>query len=226
MADRRSIARKALIAVLTGLLLASSSAARAQEAWINATVPSSVNARFDIGSIRSINIAASIGGGHYFVAELGDAPSGTFRRIRNAGTNTIPFIMDGAKIIGYSPASPIGGAGGSGNSRVLPLAHNEVVEFVSLGKGAWQLVQYLPLGIENFGLQEGYARGGSPPTVDPPENWFQLGPIAGSGPEPDYAFAVNWSLHGGKLHTHGAYLMLPGDTPNIELIPTAPKSAL
>ncbi len=75
----------------------------------------------------------------------------------------------------------------------------------------------MPLTVQNFGLQAGYASMGVAPTANPPINWFQLGPVAGTGPQPDYPFAVNWSLHGGKLHTHGAYFMLPGDTPNIEL---------
>ncbi len=188
-----------------------------QEAWQNVTVSQTAHALLDLGSVRSLNVAATIGQGRFFVTDLGDAPSGTFRRIRNAGKNAIPFVMDGVKIIGFAPASPAGAPGGSGDSHVLPVSPNEVVEFVSLGGGAWQLVNYVPIGIENFGLQEGYARGGVAPTASPPENWFQLGPIAGTGPEPDYAFAVNWSLHGGKLHTHGAYFMLPGDTPNIEL---------
>lgn len=209
---------KTRIALFAAISLVNNIApAQAEDAWINKIVPASANARFDIGAVPSTNIAASISSGLYFVTDLGDAPSGTFRRIRNAGANSIPFVMDGRKIVGYAPASPIGGPGGTGGSRVLPVAPNEVVEFVSLGSDAWQLVQYLPLGLQNFGLQAGYQAGGGLPTNSPPENWFQLGPIAGRGPEPDYSFAVNWTLHGGKLHTHGAYFMLPGDTPNIEL---------
>lgn len=199
------------------LTLARPGPASAQEAWIEAAVPASPAAVFDIGRVASTNIAASIASGRYFVTDLGRAPSGVFRRIRNAGTNAIPFVMDGSKIVGFAPESPAGGPGGSGGSRVLPVAPGEVVEFVSLGGGAWQLVQYLPLRIENFGLQYGYAAQGIQPTTSPPDNWFQLGPIAGKGPEPDYAFAVNWTLHGGKIHSHGLYLMLPGDGPNIEL---------
>ena len=210
-----ALIRIALVAI--GLFLVRPGPGQAQTVWTSATVPSSSSALFNIGSISSINIAASIASGTYFVTDLGTAPSGTFRRIRNAGSNTIPFVMDGVKIIGYAPNSPIGGPGGSGNSKVLPLAPNEVVEFDSLGSDSWLLVQYLPLGIQNFGLQAGYASVGILPTANPPDNWFQLGPIAGTGPQPDYAFAVNWTLHGGKLHTHGAYFMLPGDTPNIEL---------
>lgn len=198
-------------------LLAAAVPARAEDAWIQATVPASAEARFDIGRIGSANISASITGGGYFVTDLGEAPSGTFRRIRNGGANSIPFVMDGKRIVGFAPSSPAGGPGGSGGSRVLPVAPGEVVEFVSLGAGAWQLVQYLPLGMMNFGLLPGIAALGISPTASPPANWFQLGPVAGAGPEPDYPFAVNWGLHGGKLHTHGLYLMLPGDTPNIEL---------
>ena len=203
------------LALVCGLV-AAAARARAQTAWVTAKAPASPAGLFDIGAVPSTNISASIDSGIYFVTDLGAAPSGVFRRIRNAGPNTIPFVMDGKKIVGYAPTSPVGGPGGSGASHVLPLAPDEVAEFVSLGDGSWQLVQYLPLAMENFGLQAGYAAAGILPTSPVRDNWFQLGPIAGKGPQPDYAFAVNWSGHGGKVHTHGAYLMLPGDTPNIE----------
>ena len=214
------------IMLLLALAAASSAAAAtartnpgaaSHAAWLAATVPSSPTALFDIGALVSENINASIDNGGYFVTDLGDARSGTFRRIRNAGRYSIPFVMDGNRIIGYAPTSPVGGPGGSGGSNVLPVAPGEIVEFVSLGSDSWTLVQYLPLHIENFGLLAGYAALGIPPTANPPANWFQLGPVAGKGPEPDYAFAVSYGLHGGKIHTHGIHLMLPGDTPNIEL---------
>ena len=204
-------------AALAALALAAAQAGRAQTAWVDAAAPDSPAGRFDIGALKSENISASIGSGNFFVTDLGSAPSGVFRRIRNGGTNTIPFVMNGKRIVGYAPSSPVGGPGGSGGSNVLPVAPGEVVEFVSLGGGAWQLVQYLPLRMQNFGLQPTRQANGIPSTHPEPDNWFQLGPVAGKGPEPDYPFAVNWTLHGGKLHTHGIYLMLPGDTPNIEL---------
>jgi hypothetical protein len=198
-------------------LVAAAQQTRAQDAWVSAAVPDAAAARFDIGALRSENISASIGSGKFFVTDLGTAPSGVFRRIRNGGVNAIPFVMDGKRIVGYAPSSPVGGPGGSGGSNVLPVAPGEVVEFVSLGGGSWQLVQYLPLRMQNFGLQPNWEPNNIPPTHPAPDNWFQLGPVAGKGPEPDYPFAVNWTLHGGKVHTHGLYLMLPGDTPNIEL---------
>ena len=191
---------------------------QSQDPWLAENVPSSATALFDLGSFASQNIDASIANGNYFVTDLGTAPSGTTRRVHNAGAYTIPFVQDGSHIIGYRPYSNAAGSntGGTGYDTTLPLAPNEIAEFVSRGSDSWQLVNYIPLGIQGFGFQQGRAGAGINSTSNPPDNWWSLGPFQGYGPQPDCAFCVNWTGHGGKLHTHGAYFMLPGDTPNIE----------
>ena len=187
--------------------------------WLAESVPASATALFDLGSFASTNIAATQSSdGNYFVTDLGTAASGTVRRVRNAGTRTIAFTMDGSHIIGYRPYSNAAGSntGGTGYDTSLPLTPGEVAEFTSLGSDSWVLTGYMNFGIQGFGFQQGRAGAGINTTSNPPDSWWSLGPFQGYGPQPDCAFCVNWTGHGGKLHSHGAYFMLPGDTPNIE----------
>ena len=130
-------------------------------------------------SITSDNLLATIPGGNT-ITNLGTCPSGTRKRIRNAGaagTTSIPFLLDGVHIIAYQPQSAATFAPGYA---YLPLQPGEDVDAISLGGGAWLLTNYDAASIWNYGQIFGSANN----TAAPATNEVCAGPKVGAGPAP------------------------------------------